>query len=118
MSMSRSLLVVAAAAMLSGCSPSGRGPIGETQPGAAADLSRGPAPGSASSDCRSLPSAADLKKWLQAAPGTGGEAGGLFSGKREWAAIVDRQGRPRRCRRPPKPPTDGVAYRLRFPGHG
>jgi len=39
-----------------------------------------------------LPGAADLKKWLQQSPHEGGEAGGLFSGQREWGAIVNRQG--------------------------
>jgi uncharacterized protein GlcG (DUF336 family) len=87
------LLIGLAIATVVGCSPSGRGPVGETQPGSAADLSRGKAPGSAAADCRDLPSLADLKKWLREAPRTGGEAGGLFSGKREWAAVVDRRGR-------------------------
>jgi uncharacterized protein GlcG (DUF336 family) len=87
------LLVGVAIAVSVSCSPGGRGTVGETQPGSAADLAKGTAPGTAAADCRSLPSADDLKKWLRDAPGTGGEAGGLFSGKREWAAIVDRQGR-------------------------
>ena len=42
--------------------------------------------------CSDLPSSGDLKKWLRAAPGVEGEAGGLFSGKMEWGAIVNRQG--------------------------
>src|SRR4029078_6869509 len=42
--------------------------------------------------CCDLPSAQDLKKWLRAAPGVEGEAGGLFSGKMEWGTIVNRQG--------------------------
>jgi len=65
---------------------------GETQPGAAADLNKPPQAGAASAGCQDLPSAADLKKWLREAPGTEGEAGGLFSGQMEWAAIVNRQG--------------------------
>jgi uncharacterized protein GlcG (DUF336 family) len=64
----------------------------ETQQGAAADLNRAPQAGGASARCADLPSADDLKKWLRAAPGTEGEAGGLFSGQMEWAAIVDRHG--------------------------
>ena len=63
----------------------------ETQAGAAADLNRGPQSGAASATCRDLPSSDDLKKWLRTAPGVDGEAGGLFSGKRQWAAIVNRQ---------------------------
>src|SRR3954465_6165046 len=64
----------------------------ETQQGAAADLNRAPQAGGASARCRDLPSADDLKKWLRTAPGVEGEAGGLFSGKMEWASIVNRQG--------------------------
>jgi uncharacterized protein GlcG (DUF336 family) len=64
----------------------------ETQPGAAADFDRAPRAGGAIGACQDLPSADDLKKWLRMAPGVEGEAGGLFSGQMEWAAIVNRQG--------------------------
>jgi uncharacterized protein GlcG (DUF336 family) len=64
----------------------------ETQPGAAADQNKQPRAGAAGASCRDLPSADDLKKLLRQAPGTDGEAGGMFSGKMEWAAIVNRQG--------------------------
>lgn len=64
----------------------------ETQPGSAAAQSQGPRQGAASASCRDLPSADDLKKWLRQAPSDGGDAGGLFSGKMEWASIVNRQG--------------------------
>jgi uncharacterized protein GlcG (DUF336 family) len=64
---------------------------GETQGGAAADMNAGPRAGAASASCRDLPSADDLKKWLREAPSQG-EAGGLFSGKMEWGAIVNRNG--------------------------
>src|SRR5690348_4977928 len=64
----------------------------ETQPGAAADLDRPPQAGRAAAQCSDLPSTDDLKKWLRAAPADGGEAGGLFSGHMEWAAIVNREG--------------------------
>jgi uncharacterized protein GlcG (DUF336 family) len=73
------------------CSKTGSSPA-ETQPGGAADLSRPPESGGARATCADLPSADDLKKWLRAAPGVDGEAGGLFSGKMEWAAVVNRQG--------------------------
>ena len=43
-------------------------------------------------NCSGLPSVADLKGWLTAAPGTGGDAGGLFHGTRMWGAIVNRDG--------------------------
>src|SRR5881394_97582 len=64
----------------------------ETQAGAASDLNRPPQAGAAPAECSDLPSPTDLKKWLRAAPGVEGEAGGLFSGKMEWAAIVNRSG--------------------------
>src|SRR3954449_10420782 len=64
---------------------------GETQGGAAADMNNGPRAGAASARCNDLPSADDLKKWLRDAPGQA-EAGGLFSGKMEWAAVVNRNG--------------------------
>jgi uncharacterized protein GlcG (DUF336 family) len=44
-------------------------------------------------NCQGLPTAAQLKTWLQAAPGAGGEAGGLFHGTRMWAAVVNRDGK-------------------------
>lgn len=41
--------------------------------------------------CTSLPNASDLGKYLKAAPDSG-EAGGLFHGREEWGAIVNRNG--------------------------
>jgi uncharacterized protein GlcG (DUF336 family) len=41
--------------------------------------------------CSSLPNSSDLAKYLKAAPDSG-EAGGLFHGKAEWGAIVNRNG--------------------------
>ena len=41
--------------------------------------------------CSSLPNASDLAKYVKAAPDSG-EAGGLFHGRAEWAAIVNRNG--------------------------
>jgi len=38
-------------------------------------------------NCSALPTAADLKGWLAAAPSSGGDAGGLFHGTRMWAAL-------------------------------
>jgi uncharacterized protein GlcG (DUF336 family) len=63
----------------------------ETQQGSSAEQSRGPREGGAPATCRDLPSRDDLKKWLREAP-SHGEAGGLFSGKMEWAAVVNRAG--------------------------
>jgi uncharacterized protein GlcG (DUF336 family) len=43
-------------------------------------------------NCQGLPSAGQLKQWLGAAPGQGGDAGGLFHGTRMWGAVVNRDG--------------------------
>jgi len=45
----------------------------------------------AAADCAALPGADDLRKLLRTAPDSG-EAGGLFHGRAEWAAIVNRKG--------------------------
>ncbi len=47
----------------------------------------------APSNCSGLPTAADLKTFLVAAPSTGGDAGGLFHGTRMWVAVVNRDGK-------------------------
>jgi uncharacterized protein GlcG (DUF336 family) len=44
-------------------------------------------------DCSAVPTAAQLKSLLNAAPGTGGDAGGLFHGSRMWGAVVNRDGK-------------------------
>ena len=89
----RGAIVMCLALAAAGCGGSGRASSpAETQPGSAADASRGPRAGGAAASCRDLPSAADLKKLLRQAPSDGGEAGGFFSGKMEWASIVNRQG--------------------------
>jgi len=49
------------------------------------------------STCRGLPTARELKAWLNAAPNivgapVGGTVGGLFNGTRMWAAVVNRAG--------------------------
>lgn len=43
-------------------------------------------------DCPNLPSADQLQALLMKAPNSGGEEGGLFHGKREWAVVINRQG--------------------------
>jgi uncharacterized protein GlcG (DUF336 family) len=83
-------LIAATLVALAACSR--RGSPAETQAGGAADLSRGAAPGSAPASCRNLPDTAAIKDLLNRAPSSEGEAGGLFSGHAEWAAVVDRQG--------------------------
>ena len=45
-----------------------------------------------SKGCEDVPSAADLKRLLQAAPAQNGDAGGLNHGKAMWGAVVDRNG--------------------------
>ena len=65
---------------------------GQTQPGSSAEQSRQDPAGAAPADCNDLPSSDDLKKLLLQAPSDGGSAGGMFDGKMEWAAVVNRQG--------------------------
>lgn len=96
--MDRSFVGIAFAVALAGCigcsraeSPRPNGGRAETQPGSAAAMNQGPGEGGAAASCRDLPSRNDLRKWLREAP-TQGEAGGLFSGKMEWAAVVNRHG--------------------------
>jgi uncharacterized protein GlcG (DUF336 family) len=43
-------------------------------------------------DCSALPAENTLKQWLAKAPNEGGDAGGLFHGKNEWAVVVNRAG--------------------------
>jgi len=45
------------------------------------------------SNCSGLPTAAELKTKLVAAPAQGGDAGGLFHGTRMWVAVVNRDGK-------------------------
>jgi len=85
------LLIVLVLAAAAGCSTRPAS-SGETQAGSAPDLNRAPHAGAQSAECRDLPSTADLKMWVRAAPGVEGEAGGMFSGQMEWVAIVNRQG--------------------------
>jgi uncharacterized protein GlcG (DUF336 family) len=73
-------------------SPRTDGRAGETQAGASAEQSGSPREGAAPAACSDLPGVDDLTRWLRQAPSEGGEAGGLFSGKMEWAAVVDRKG--------------------------
>jgi uncharacterized protein GlcG (DUF336 family) len=42
--------------------------------------------------CKGLPTDTQLKAHLNAAPGTGGNAGGLFTGALMWGAVVNRDG--------------------------
>jgi uncharacterized protein GlcG (DUF336 family) len=46
----------------------------------------------AAAECKALPTAAELKAQLVAAPDAGGTVGGLFQGRRMWAAVVNRDG--------------------------
>jgi len=88
------VLSLVVAATLSGCSKaeSQQAPSpATTQPGSSAEQSRGSQPGAAKADCSNLPSADDLQKWLRSTPSES-EAGGLMSGKMEWATIVNRRG--------------------------
>jgi uncharacterized protein GlcG (DUF336 family) len=43
-------------------------------------------------DCKVLPTPDQLRQMLIEAPQTGGDAGGLFGGRKQWAALVNRDG--------------------------
>jgi len=86
------IALVVSLAVATACSPSRSNSPAETQAGAAGDQNKAPQAGRAPAKCGDLPSVDDLTKFLRTAPGVEGDAGGLFSGKREWAAIVNRQG--------------------------
>src|SRR4051812_18944854 len=65
---------------------------GETLPGPAKGAKSTPAPADTrSGNCSEVPNEKQLKDWLKSVPGKG-EAGGLASGRFEWAAVVNRQG--------------------------
>jgi uncharacterized protein GlcG (DUF336 family) len=80
------VLGLAVVLMMGGCG--GGKPQGETQVGAPGAREE---PGTHRGACDVLPSAVELRRMLVEAPGVG-EVGGLFGGKKEWAAIVDRTG--------------------------
>jgi uncharacterized protein GlcG (DUF336 family) len=91
--LARAALVLIVVGGLSGmivAIPRAKSSPAETQPGASAD--RGESPGQHAGDgCKTLPSAADLKRLLRDAAASG-EAGGLDGGRSEWAAVVNRSG--------------------------
>jgi uncharacterized protein GlcG (DUF336 family) len=90
-----SLIAFALVAVGVGCSGGSPPPATTQTPApapAAADASSASRAAAARVGCRNLPTASDLKEYLRRAPGEGGEAGGLFSGKLEWAAVVNRAG--------------------------
>jgi uncharacterized protein GlcG (DUF336 family) len=81
------MLLIVTASMLGCRTPS----PAETQTGSAGAQSAGPRAGATPARCGDLPSTEMLRRWLADAPGQA-EAGGLFSGKMEWAAVVNRAG--------------------------
>jgi uncharacterized protein GlcG (DUF336 family) len=89
--MRRVFPVLCLAGVLAACSQPASNPA-NPQPAAPADQAGAPRVSAARGSCGDLPTARDLKEYLRRAPAEGGEAGGLFSGKLEWAAIVNRNG--------------------------
>ncbi len=57
-----------------------------------ADVVRAAQVAAGRASCRDLPTTRDLREYLKRAPAEGGDAGGLFGGTLEWAAIVNRNG--------------------------
>lgn len=49
-------------------------------------------PGTGQPNCTGLPTRVELQTLLSNAPSSGGNAGGLFSGSRMWASVVNRNG--------------------------
>ncbi len=47
---------------------------------------------SEAAECAALPSTSQLKALLKAAPGSGGDAGGIFHGTRMWGSVVNKDG--------------------------
>lgn len=67
-----------------GCRTEARGAPGDTS-------ARAEPRSVAAADCGDLPGADELARYLRAVPDSG-EAGGLFHGRAEWGAIVNRKG--------------------------
>src|SRR5437764_5621164 len=85
-------LTLAGWCAVGGCSQSPPTRAADTSSRSTADEGQNQRTSAAKVGCRNLPSARDLREYLQRAPAEGGEAGGLFSGKLEWAAVVNRTG--------------------------
>jgi uncharacterized protein GlcG (DUF336 family) len=86
-------LVAALGAGLIGCQKSGDGGAAASPTPAVATAAKAEAPAEkGSGGCSALPSADDLRKLLREAPDAGGNAGGLFGGRKQWAAVVNRDG--------------------------
>ena len=60
--------------------------------GSSVALHVSPVSAAAAGRCAGLPDEAALKGFLGDAPGSGGDAGGLFHGTRMWGAVVNRDG--------------------------
>jgi uncharacterized protein GlcG (DUF336 family) len=86
------VIAVTAAGCQGGNARQGDAAAAETQPGIAPEQSRNDNAGSVSADCRDLPSAEDLEKYVRQVPGDAGPVGGMFDGRMEWVAVVDRRG--------------------------
>ena len=82
------LSLIAALAPLAACERGDR-VANRTSPGAAQD----PVPefGSRAAGCQELPSSEELRRLLKAVPSEA-EVGGLFGGRMQWGAIVNRRG--------------------------
>jgi uncharacterized protein GlcG (DUF336 family) len=85
-------LMLTGVSVWTGCSRRAPEPAAATRTTPVPEPASSPRAAAAKVGCRNLPSASDLKEYLRRAPGEGGEAGGLFSGKLEWAAVVNRAG--------------------------
>jgi uncharacterized protein GlcG (DUF336 family) len=81
-----------AAAALSACEGGGSGRPARGADSALARDSARQAAEAAIGDCTAVPKAPDLERYARAVPDSG-DAGGLFHGRAEWVAVVNRAGR-------------------------
>jgi len=81
--------LLAGVALLAGIACDRNRPAADTSASATPDPRE--TPGTGGGGCGAVPSADGLRKLLIEAP-SAGEAGGLFGGRRQWAAVVDRDG--------------------------
>ena len=95
-SLMRMIAVASCCSMLAACTPTrssgAAGGRADGQAGAVDDAVSAARAAAQRAKCGDLPSTTDLQEYLRRAPAEGGDAGGLFGGKLEWAAMVNRNG--------------------------
>jgi uncharacterized protein GlcG (DUF336 family) len=90
-SRSRVIVIVALCSIAAFSCSTSKSPT-DAQERSAADAVSAARAAAARARCGDLPATNDLQEYLRRAPAEGGEAGGMFGGKMEWAALVNRNG--------------------------